>query len=277
MTRARRICRAICAAAWLAAAAGCGAIGAGGAGDDGGCTILLIAFQSPRHNEEARFYKERLQQSGWRDLIVVHKDNHSELFWGKYAIVEDGQEDLATAQRYTDQLGSRPFRHARLVALPGKDIGPVAWKLTQAKGAYTVVVGYYYDVPEEDYFGRRRKAVQQCMTLREDEGYEAYYHHGPARSYVTVGTFGPDALQTVRRDNVIRRVVADPDAKRIIREFRSLSDNGNSRVVYVNERIPGTNKARRRRVVERPYLVNIPRRTDDDLTAHHRAGVWQLQ
>ena len=252
---------------------GCGVIG-GGEGDE--CTILLRTFQSPQHNEDARFYRDQLERAGWEDMAVVHKDRHSELFWGKYATVEAGRGDLIKAQRYADNRGGRPFRHARLVALPGKDVGPPEWKLVKAKGTYTVVVGYYYDVPESDYRGRRRKAVEQCKILR-DKKYEAYYHHGPANSYITVGTFGPEALKTIRAEDTVQRVIADIDVEKIMREFRELQENGNARVVYINQRVPGTNQARRKRVYERPYVVNIPRRTDDDLTAHHRAGVWKLR
>ena len=269
-----RSCGSAVVAGALVMLTGCGMIGGGDKGDE--YTVLLRTFQSAQHNEDARFYRDQLELADWEDVVVVHKDGHSELFWGKYGTPAAGREDTVKAQRYADKRGGRPFRHARLVLLPGKDVGPPEWKLVKAKGTYTVVVGYYYDVPKESYTGRRRKAVEQCKVLR-DRKYEAYYHHGPVKSYVTVGTFGPKALQTVWVHDTIQKVVADIDIENIMREFRTLQDNGNSRVIFVNQRIPGTDQARRKRVYERPYVVDIPRRTDDDLTTRHRAGVWKLR
>lgn len=279
MKWSRWTCPAVAIAAFAAALIGCGGGGMsgwGGSENGGGYTILLSTFQSMRHNEEARFFRDSLARSGWRNLTVVHKGGHSELFWGNYTTIDAGHADLTRAQQYTNQRRARPFRHARLVALPGKEVGPPEWNLLRAKGTYTVVVCYFYDVPKEDYVGRRRFAVERCKAMR-DGGYEAYYHHGPVKSYVTVGTFGEDALKTVESDNTVKTVIADSGIKKIIHDFPLLGDNGNERRLIIPVAVPGTNTVQRKRVYARPYPVKIPRRRGDDLSGstHHGAGVWQ--
>ena len=275
MSRLERACVSAAVSACSVLLVGCGPAGGG---EGGGCTILLATFQSARHNEEARFFRDSLERSGWKDLTVLHKDNHSELFSGRYATVEEGNRDLAKAQSYTNARGNRPFRRARLVSLPGKDIGPPKWKLVRAEGTYTVIVCYFYDVPKENYVGRRRFAVERCRAMRKG-GYEAYYHHGPVKSYVTVGTFGENALRTVRDGSTLKTVIADPGIEKVIRDFPILGDNGHQVRLIVPVRVPGTTQVQRKRVFVRPYPVKIPRRSGDDLpgSTHHGAGVWQLR
>lgn len=272
--RLARTYLAVVITACAGVAGGCNG-GAGWRGDEGDrCTILLTTFQSARHSEEARFFTDALERSGWGNLTPINKGGHSELFWGEYASIEAGQADLVKAQNYTNQRGTRPFRQARLVALPGAEVGPPQWRLLGAKGTYTVVVGLYYEVAGKKPFGRRRTAVDQCKVLRK-AGHEAYYHHSPVRSYVTVGTFGEEALKIVEGENTVEEVIVDSRITKIRQEFKTLSDNGYSRLVYINEPIPGTTRTRRKRGYKIPYVVEIPRRPDDDLTADRRAGKWQ--
>ena len=258
---------------------GCGTGGGGwgGEGDEGGgYTILLTALTSPNHNADARFYRDALERSGWSDLTVIHKDRHSELFWGRYKTMAAGQQDLRRARAHTDGRGGRPFRNARLLPVPGKDIGPPEWKLTRAEGSFTVVVCDFHDVPDKDYVGRRRRAITRCKDLRE-EGYEAYYHHGPVKSYVTVGTFGEGALETVKTETTVRTVIVDSGIKKTIREFPVLGDNGNEVSMLVRPKpVPGRSHPWRKRVVARSYPVKIPRRSGADLpgATHQGAGVW---
>jgi len=244
---------------------------------DGHYTILLAGFFSANHADEALAHMEALQRGGWRDLTIIQDEDHSELSWGRYDTIDAGLKDLKKARTHTDAEGARPYALAWVVALPGPDIGPPQWKLFGAKGTYTVVVGYYYNVPEQGYLGRKQAVVDQCELMRK-MGYEAYYHHGPARSYITVGTFDDQALQTIREGDIVRTIPADAGMKEILEEFTQLAENGNARVVLVLERIPGTDKAQRKRIVVRSYTVKIPQRRHDDLPSatHNGAGVWKL-
>ena len=55
---------------------------------DGNYTILLYVCRGGimDHAQQARIYKENTEKhAGWKHLFVVHKKDHSLLFWGKYA------------------------------------------------------------------------------------------------------------------------------------------------------------------------------------------------
>ena len=248
----------LCGTVLVGCPAGGGGWGGGGE-EGGGYTILLTALTSPNHNADARYYRDAMERSGWSDLTVVHKDRHSELFWGNYETMAAGQQDLRRARAHKDKRGGLPFRNARLLPMPGKDVGPPEWKLTRAEGTFTVVVCFYRDVPEKDYVGRRRRAIERCKDLR-GEGHEAYYHHGPVKSYVTVGTFGEDAVQTVKTESTVRTVIADDRIKKVIRDFPALGDNGNQVITLVVPKpTPGQKQPWRKRVVARSYPVKIPR------------------
>jgi len=246
-------------------------------GGDGGYTILLTAFSSANHNNNAKYTRDALKGNGWQDLMIVHKDSHSELLWGNYETMPAAQADLRKARAYASQNGARPFVQARVIATPGRDVGPPQWKLITAKGTYTVVAAYYYDVPEEKYMGRRRRAVEFCKYLR-DKGNEAYYHHGPVKSYVTVGTLTEGAVQTVQTDTKVETVISE-EVRATIRRLPVpvLSENGNKKILLVHvAAAPGQKQPWRRAVVLRPYPVKIPRRRGEDLpgSTHEGAGVW---
>ena len=282
---------AVCGTVLVGCPAGGGGWG-GGEGEGSGYTILLTALSSPNHNADARYYRDAMERSGWSDLTVVHKDRHSELFWGTYKTMAAGQKDLRQARAYKDGRGGNPFRNARLLPVPGKDVGPPEWKLTRAKGFYTVVVCSYYDVPKDDYVGRRRFAVEQCKLFRE-KGHEAYYHHGPTKSYVTIGTFDKDALKaigerdihgdiktdshTIRTETTVKTVIVDEGIKKVLKAFPRLGENGNEVSTLVRPKpVPGQPQPWRKRVVARPYPVKIPRTSGADLpgSTHQGAGVW---
>lgn len=240
----------------------------------GGYTILLTAFSSQNHNSNAKYTRDALKAGGWKDLMVVHKDGHSELLWGNYATMPAGRGDLQEARAYTSRNGVKPFARARMIAVPGQDVGPPGWKLAAAEGTYTVVVACYYDVPKESFRGRRRRAVEFCKYLR-DKGSDAYYHHGPVKSYITVGALGESAVQTIQSENKVQTVVSE-EVRAIIRKNPIFHENGNEKILLYKALPAPGEQLWRRRVVARPYPVKIPRRRGEDMpgSTHEGAGVW---
>jgi len=274
----------------MGAVSGCklnaGGGGLGGGDQEDGYTILLAVFSSANHNNHAKYTRDALKADGWQDMMVVHKDSHSELLWGSYKAMSTTGSDLRKAREYTSQNGARPFAQARVVALPGQDVGPAEWKLTTTTGAYTVVVACYFDVykkdfpdgegPEDDFTGRRRRAVKFCKYLR-DEGNEAYYHHGPVKSYITVGSLNEGAVTTVREDNKVKTVVSE-NVRAIIRKNPIFHENSYEKILLFKALPEPGKKLFRRRVVARPYPVKIPRQQGKDLpsSTHEGAGIWTV-
>ena len=192
----------------------------------GGCdfgekqyTILLHTFTGPEHVHQARLYRDKTKEmSGWSGLEVVHKDSNSELYWGKYSSMDSARSDLETARTWrAGKMTRAAFPFPRIVIIPGMDPGNPAYKLQNAPpGYWTLLVALYVDDKTQGFVGRDRQkhAMEYCDFLRK-KGYDAYYHHVPGRTKITVGVFHEDAVV------VAARPTGKPDeftAKRYIRD-----------------------------------------------------------
>ncbi len=212
-------------------------------------TLLLKTFSQSNHVEQASRYKLNTEKlAGWDGLYIEIDDDHSALYWGKYATIEDTKKNLKRAHEYTTPFGVTVYLAA--VAIPiEKDVqAPPQWDLRIAPGVYTVLVAEFYDVPDRDYYGRKQFAVEYCRQLR-GQGKRAFYHHGLAKSQVTVGAFGataaklaaPSSFDMSRKETTLKMtkgdaptqpaapsvlVPLDARMKQIIDEFEYLAVNG---------------------------------------------------
>lgn len=220
-------------------------------------TILLCVLNDPvRHVRDAEAYRKAMTEKvGWKGLFVVHKGGHSELFWGRYGSPADAEKDLRTAKSYRTQTGMPIFAKAIVVPLPGRDIGPEAWRLDKAKGEYSLLVAVFKDVPEKKYVGRRRFAVDYCRRLRE-HGYPGYFHHGKVVSHVTLGAFARNAVRERKTRQGQQLEILDAGIKKLRADFPELQVNGNT----VTDITRDSRTGKVIRSAERQsYLIRIPR------------------
>lgn len=212
----------------LALLCGCGnGLSLSGGGPEGTTyTILLHTFDSTDHVNQSKLWKRRtVENAGWDDIFVVHKDDHSVLHRGRYRSVEAAQKDLQEAKQYDPGTGIRPYTGAILVPLPGEQVGPPEWHLNNIQGEWTVKVAVFYDVPEKNYYGRKRFAVDYCERLRK-EGYKAFYAHDPAKSHVYIGDFPPSAVEVNEEGDRPSLDIREPRMKQILEDFPQLAVNG---------------------------------------------------
>jgi hypothetical protein len=202
-----------------------------GGAKDGNFTILLYLCRGDGmpHTEQAKLYKANTEKyAGWENLFIVHKEDHSLLFWGKYARLDDAQPNLKKAKEYLTPAKIKVYAKAIVVPLPGKeDVGPPEWNLdnTDPNYVYTVLVAEFHDVPEQDYVGRRDFAVQYCKQLR-GEGRLAFYRHSEIESVVTVGLFKKSAITDTPKDGKIIRTINDSGITKLLQQFPKLAVNG---------------------------------------------------
>ncbi len=160
-------------------------------------TILLHTFAGPNHVKQSKLYRDKTKElAGWSGLEVVHKDTSSELYWGEYRSTEDAQDDLKTARTWrVPNVNRAAFPFPRIVLLPGHEVEIPEYNLANASGHWTVLVAIYVDDAKQGFVGRERQrhALEYCTFLRK-EGFEAYYHHVPGRSQITVGAFPEKAI-----------------------------------------------------------------------------------
>jgi hypothetical protein len=240
----------------------------------GDYTILLQTFertpQGPPHAYLAEQWKKSLSEKlGWKGLTVVTSADHSELYWGRFPTIEAARPSLKKAKDHRTPQKTAPFERAYITTSPGVNPGPPEWDLRNCKGAYTLVVADFQDVPKEDYTGRKEKAVAYCGELRQ-KGHDAYYHHGPSSSQVTIGSFGPEAVRAetvlvpqpggARPVKAERRVVADPKLIALKKDpfFHYRTWNGRQTFNVVKD---ASGKEASRTPVE-SYVAEVPEKAD---------------
>jgi len=245
-------------------------------------TILLHTFSGPGHVRQSKFYRNKTEElAGWKDLELVHKDSHSELYWGRYVSMRAAEDDLKTANTWrAPNVNRRAFPYPKIVLIPGKDVGKPEHNLVNAKGYWTILVALFVDEPESNFVGRDRQqdAVVYCQWLR-DQGYEAYYHHMSGRSQVTVGTFPERAVGMKAQKNSkpdlfrirAKPVIRDPKMRKIMEtrkpplHFLIVNRARELRVHRVpNPRVPGSVKSVKR--VATSYPIPIPKRPASFIT-----------
>jgi len=230
-----------------------------GGAKEGSYTILLYICRGPgSHVAQAKRYKANTEKyAGWKHLFIVHKEGHSPLFWGKYASLKDAKPNLKKAKEYLTPAKVKIFTKAIIVSLPGHElVGPPEWNLdnTDPKYAYTVLIAEFYDVPEADYVGREKFAVELCKQLRK-QGRLAFYRHSKTDSIVTVGLFGKDAVQDTPKGGKIVRSVKNPAINLIFKQWPKLAVNGREKIITTID--PKTRQAGK--IPAPSYLMKIPR------------------
>jgi len=237
-----------------------------------GFTILLHAFSGTKHVLTAKYYKEQTEKhTAWRELYVLHKADHSALYWGKYRTIGGAQRNLKSAKTYKTAQGIQPFVRAIIMPLPGKSPGRPEWEMKNAKGTYTVLVAVFYNVPEDDFHERKRGAALYCEQLRS-KGEEAYYKHDPNQSIVTIGSFAPEAIGYKGTGPNRKAFIRDAKIKDIRKRHPHAAVNGNQEIVRgIN---PETGKPEKR--IRETYVIRIPKEgATVETDAFHRVGEWQ--
>lgn len=169
-------------------------------------TIRCFEYAGPDRSSFVAELARTLQQTPGirRDDVFYHDeaDGVTRLYYGTYYRREDSsgkheasrqmRADLDLLKQLGDPArGQRYFLQAIPVRMPQPDVGNPAWRLSGVDGKYSLQVAVFE--PAGEFWQFKQAAADFCQALR-DEGYEAYYHHSPGSSVVTVGSFGPEAV-----------------------------------------------------------------------------------
>lgn len=181
-------------------------------------TIQCLELQGPHRSQHIHQIGETLKRTAGirpNDVFVMEdSDGFARLYYGKYRRPLDPstgkgrmparmREDLNLIHELGDSSGRRFFLQALPVRLPQPNVGNPAWDLSTVRAKYSLQVAVFE--PTGDFTAYKQAAADYCAELRE-RGYEAYYHHGPASSVVTVGAFGADAVKSISDGHVWRTV-----------------------------------------------------------------------
>ncbi|MFP4104884.1 MAG: hypothetical protein ACLFVU_02245 [Phycisphaerae bacterium] len=245
-------------------------LGSSASDEEARYTVFLTALQGRNHIREARRYKQQTERhAGWKDLYIVHKSDRSDLFWGKYRTLDEARKRVGIAKAWVAPAGVRLYQKALVLPIPGEDFGPPEYKLANANGYWTVLVAIFEDVPEEDYYSRKKDAVEYCKYLRK-QGEQAYYHHEVAKSKVTIGSFPESAMRMMQKGRTHVPTIMNPKMQQIIQRHPKLAVNGHEEIVRRSD--PRTGGLVE--VVSRSHPIKIPEKTGS-LT--ESGGVGQRQ
>ena len=223
-------------------------------------TILLMTLEGEGHVALAKHFETRTKEyTGWKGVFVVHKDKHSLLFWGRYPSIDKAEPYLKKAKAFRSKdTGLKPFAQAMTVPLPGRQVGPAKWSVLNvpANYYYTVLVADFFNVPDQRYLTRKEDTVSYCKELR-DQGYEAYYHHGPSHSGVMIGKFDNSVIRMVQKPGKpVRKQVVGREVHALQKRFPFLAVNGRKLIKRVTD--PKTRKTAE--AAEKCRLITIPGR-----------------
>ncbi len=238
--------------------------GSGGLFARGGApwTIQCLELSGPVRNSFIKQFAETLRRTpGIRSGDVFlrdESDGFARLYYGTYYRRTDPktrkrsrprrmEADLALIRQLGGPSGERYFARALPVRLPTPDVGNPAWRLDRADGLYTLQVASFE--PTDDFWDFKQVAAEYCEFLRK-KGHEAYYHHARSSSVVTVGAFGPEAVE--RRSD--QRAYYSDIVVALQRNELFSYNVVNGGVVYVRD-------GQGRRVAMPSRLVEIPGKT----------------
>ncbi len=154
---------------------------------------------------------------------VFHEEGETVVYYGRYkqrydaktgteSFRPDHLRDLDLIRHLSMSVhdpaaGTRmvwPFQLATMGTLPvGRGSHP-DWLLTNAPGYYSLQVGVFYN---SEHMRRRKYAAEEYCKLLREQGWEAYYHHGPVNSSVCIGAFPEEAIQTFQKQNPLTGII----------------------------------------------------------------------
>ena len=180
------------AAALVLALAGAAALLAiAGCEPEGGVklTIVLVEYRGPEAAASAERLKNELTTQGLPGVFAVEGAGTSSVCVGRYASWKDPEADamLRRVRVIRDSAGQYPFAGVMLMPVP-EPAPENPWPLEKAKGYFTLIVASW-EAP-----GRMSSSVAYANELRS-RGFEAYVYHGPSKSSVSVGAWGPEIFE----------------------------------------------------------------------------------
>ncbi len=235
--------------------------------------IRCITLHGPGRFKEAEGYAAALKRVGGLkpDLVqVLSNEEDTTVFYGRYQRVYEGDKaaeafrpnhlhDMETIRSL--RLESRevwPFILASMDVLPlYRSVHP-EWDVANADGCWSLHVAVFYNTPTMR--SRRAAAEEYCRILRE-QGEEAYFDHGPARSSVYIGAYPREAVAQVQRENALAGhvrsavTIVDPRMVEAQKRFPTSSENGHD--VYDIVRDPQTGEVKQR-IPHASFAVVLP-------------------
>ena len=163
-----------------------------------GYAVEVARLLGPDRVPDAAQLTAALRQAGLADLWFNDVDAALTIYSGRFASAEDPAA-RDTLQRLrgaeldpaliTGLDGEVDVSRARIVSVTGdRQATADPLDLRRHMGSFSLQVGFY----DENFPGDPRAAAEQSARALREQGYPAYYYHGPYISSVCVGIFTRD-------------------------------------------------------------------------------------
>jgi len=152
-------------------------------------TIVLMEYKGEGGAADARRLAKELTDKGLPGVFVVEGANLASVCVGRYSSWKDPEADAMLQRVHQIRDTSGQYLFAGVMLMPVPEVPPENhWPLEKAKGYFTLIVASW-EAP-----GRMAAAQAYAAELRS-RGYEAYAYHGPTKSSVSVGAWGPEIFE----------------------------------------------------------------------------------
>jgi hypothetical protein len=140
-----------------------------------------------RHDQARELVQQLRTKTSLTDFWIEDLNNTATVYHSRFQKASDPAIRKALAAVQNIELnGTRPFTDSKLVPLVGQG-RTIAdpYDLRQFIGYYSLQIGFYDQAFGQDF----RQAAEQAVHILREEGYDAYYYHGPFRSIIAIGVF----------------------------------------------------------------------------------------
>lgn len=176
----------------------------GAAESDSAWTIVVATVPAEGGDLAALRSLSTVRGFGLADARIEKRGKGTAIAYGSYSSPTDpqAQQDLERIQSI-ESNGQFPFQGAMLVpppfdpqtgSIPELDLSTVRARFGK-NAMYTLQVAVYErsdgQAASASEMAEFRRAAEQAAAQFRADGEDAYYYHGPRRSMVTIGVFGP--------------------------------------------------------------------------------------
>ena len=174
-------------------------------------TISLATYTQIDKLEMAKWAQSRARQVLGNDVWLENERDGVSVNYGRFDKNTPGskaQREFERVKQIYKRLELGPYQFCYLKQLPEPNPpAPTEWNILESGCYYSLEIGVFYNVPDEQYMTCKKDAVQAVKNLRA-EGEKAYFFHDRAKSFIYVGCLPKSVIQQSQQGQEIRTLVS---------------------------------------------------------------------
>ncbi|MBN2376354.1 MAG: hypothetical protein JXD22_08130 [Sedimentisphaerales bacterium] len=185
-------------------------------------TISLATYTQIDKLEMAKWAQGRARQVLGNDVWLEYERDGISVNYGRFDKNTPGskaQREFERVKRQYKQLELGKYQFCYIKELPEPDPpAPTEWNILESGCYYSLEIGVFYNVPDEQYMTCKKDAVQAVKNLR-DEGEKAYFFHDRAKSFIYVGCLPESVIQYSQQGQETKTLVS-PMVQMLMKKYQ---------------------------------------------------------